>query len=808
MWLKPGTQQIFGRTKPPKKSNADGHIYYINDKKVSRQHITISVSAVKPGDGIKLYSRSQLRIIETSKFGTSIDGEERFKQETRALTKDEHTIQLGSWDQFLRVKWQPVIFAFSFTNKEYKSNNNPLASVQARLEPLDIKTTTDYVIGQTTHVVVAKRNTPKGLQALIDGKYVVTTAFVDAVVQAASAQNSDADNYIPSLFELDFDTHWPNELEYLPPAGQEPVPRSKDFFKPKVERGEIFSGHTFIFCDEGQIENLRGPITTGGGKALLYDLIWGQTTVEEFVQYVKNIAGKKGIGQFEDQNDSKGVVVVRFTQPETDEWARDFVQNVDLALNQRSVNQNEFLDAILINDARSLRKELEEDTQVSSSIPAPSRIGLATKAKPAGPNNTTHSPSELPESSAPLTTRRRARRAIATNRFKGFDQFDDFDPSEPPKAKPSLDDVPIEDIAESQYLKNPHEDFRSHSAAETQLQPDTASRKRRSPPSDKSTKDSDHMDNLFPAAAAMKKRRIESARLATTGASPSPEIDTQKPKGKAATVLDQLRKAEKKEKHVDVLELARSRREAEEEAARLDAESLRNAMEGMDVSAMRNLAHVEEMDVRPRTDISTTQVEEPDRRWDDRWNGRKNFKRFKRRGGAEAPIQGHKVIVQLEEVRKKDFGIGEEYWLESGERGGESIHETQRSIKGRKEEEDDNSEEHSFTRRRGAARRTLIKESDDEGEQVEPEVVEPPRNRRLADKVREAQDRLPRTQTPMQTAQTESEVHTTRSRGKRAAVSAAENSPPVKRTRGALPKNDKDDSGDDEKQFRFRRRRI
>jgi len=52
VWLKPGTQQIFGRTKPPEKNNADGHIYYINDKKVSRQHITISVSAVKPGDGV------------------------------------------------------------------------------------------------------------------------------------------------------------------------------------------------------------------------------------------------------------------------------------------------------------------------------------------------------------------------------------------------------------------------------------------------------------------------------------------------------------------------------------------------------------------------------------------------------------------------------------------------------------------------------------------------------------------------------------------------------------------------------------
>jgi len=84
----------------------------------------------------------------------------------------------------------------------------------------------------------------------------------------------------------------------------------------------------------------------------------------------------------------------------------------------------------------------------------------------------------------------------------------------------------------------------------------------RSPPSDKSTKDSCTIwTTFFSCRRCDEKRRIESARLATTGASPSPEIDTQKPKGKAATVLDQLRKAEKKEKHVDVLELARSRRE-------------------------------------------------------------------------------------------------------------------------------------------------------------------------------------------------------------------------------------------------------
>ena len=46
----------------------------------------------------KPHVKSTLTLEDDSKIGTTLDGE-KFKQETRTLTKDEHTIQLGSWDQ-------------------------------------------------------------------------------------------------------------------------------------------------------------------------------------------------------------------------------------------------------------------------------------------------------------------------------------------------------------------------------------------------------------------------------------------------------------------------------------------------------------------------------------------------------------------------------------------------------------------------------------------------------------------------------------------------------------------------------------
>ncbi|KAK5004283.1 hypothetical protein LTR16_003880, partial [Cryomyces antarcticus] len=49
----------------------------------------------------KLHTRSELTITDDSKIGTTLDGQKFFKS-SKVLTKDEHTIKLGSYEQVFR----------------------------------------------------------------------------------------------------------------------------------------------------------------------------------------------------------------------------------------------------------------------------------------------------------------------------------------------------------------------------------------------------------------------------------------------------------------------------------------------------------------------------------------------------------------------------------------------------------------------------------------------------------------------------------------------------------------------------------
>ena len=165
------------------------------------------------------------------------------------------------------------------------------------------------------------------------------------------------------------------------------------------------------------------------------------------------------------------------------------------------------------------------------------------------------------------------------------------------------------------------------------------------------------MDQILPAAAAMKRRKIEEQEEATRNGMSM----------KSSLVSPQEAPAEKikPKKEVNIQEVVRERREAEEDAIRREEESLRESLDGMHVEDMKNLAVVEEMDILDRSDRPRNQTNgNSNSRWDDAWNGRKNFKKFRRRGDGAPARRGHSVIVPLEEAKKKDFGIGEEYWLE------------------------------------------------------------------------------------------------------------------------------------------------
>lgn len=184
-------------------------------------------------------------------------------------------------------------------------------------------------------------------------------------------------------------------------------------------------------------------------------------------------------------------------------------------------------------------------------------------------------------------------------------------------------------------------------------------RKRSFPPSDE---DEEKMvDNLLPAAAAMKRRKIEEQEEARRkGISVNSSLG--KPQSKIEP--EKAERPKKKKKEIDIQEVVRERREAEEEAARRDEDSLRENIEGMNVEGMKNLAVVEEMQIPARTTKSHQDKGGSDSRWDEQWNGRKNFKKFRRHGETAQARRGQSVIVPLEEFKKKDFGIGDEYWLE------------------------------------------------------------------------------------------------------------------------------------------------
>lgn len=242
-----------------------------------------------------------------------------------------------------------------------KGGKDPLVVYRNRLEDLDIKAIIPYLIEKTTHVVCSKRNTAKGLQALINAKYIVTESFIDAITFATTPGDLDEPESLSPL-EEDFDSNWPNAMDHLPPKSKEPNERPKEFFNPNPERINIFEGYTFIFCDQIQFETLEAPVLNGGGKAHLFSLDPGNTTVEQLLRNVKDKAGEKDLGEFSDGSVGKGVVLVRFRgKKEYQDWAIELGDQLAIALNQRMIEQSEFMDAILENNTDNLRKPLQEE---------------------------------------------------------------------------------------------------------------------------------------------------------------------------------------------------------------------------------------------------------------------------------------------------------------------------------------------------------------------------------------------------------------------------------------------------------------
>lgn len=341
----------------------------------------------------------------------------------------------GKADPVFRIKWLPIVLSFSFSSKDSKGGKDPLQATQSRLEDLDIKSILPYVNGKTTHVVSSKRNTAKGLQALIDGKHIVDDSFIDALIFATTPGDLDEPESL-CLLEEDFDANWPDELDHLPAKSKEPNERPKEFFRPNPERISIFEGYTFIFFDQVQFDTLQAPVHGGRGEALYFPLELGKTSADELIRYVKNAAEEKGLGEFEDGSEGKGVVLVRFRGKRGfEEWATQLGDQLAVAVDQRMIEQSEFMDAILENSASKLRRPLPEEEQGMIHTVQPRHWCLhkrlttvdATSTGPlAARNDEQEERLAQPESGQTISKRGRTRGLIKA-RFKGFDDESDDD---------------------------------------------------------------------------------------------------------------------------------------------------------------------------------------------------------------------------------------------------------------------------------------------------------------------------------------------------------------------------------------------
>lgn len=339
--------------------------------------------------------------------------------------------------------------------------------------------------------------------------------------------------------------------------------------------------------------------------------------------------------------------------------------------------------------------------------------------------------------SPPPTTqpKSRIRRTVVQSRFK----IDDFDESQIPKRR-VLDPSPEPEEEPASAYPSQAQPQSSAMQVDSQSlfindsqtgpqsgQPSQTLGKRRAAAMDEDEDEDDTanmVDSLLPAANAMKKRRLaEQAAGRGTFSLPKPadiEAESSTTKAKKKRVV---------EKEIDVRGAARSHAqtldaERNERRHQTQAEDGEGTFpEDEEIAALRDLAIIEDMEVKPR--VRATSNEENANEWDERWNGRRNFKKFtKARRGARGTDgdsgvsnTGRKIIVPLEEVKRKDFGIGEEYWLESsatksGKKGKDSQGRSQTQRQSQ-----------SQTQAQGAAHRVTRADLDERMQQAEDDVI-------------------------------------------------------------------------------------
>lgn len=233
----------------------------------------------------------------------------------------------------------------------------------------------------------------------------------------------------------------------------------------------------------------------------------------------------------------------------------------------------------------------------------------------------------------------------------------------------------------------------------------------------------DEEPEIAPVAAALKRRRLaDEADRRRRGvstppptAAPPPQVATPSPVAKEEPTNTKGRgKKIKKEEKVDIIEVARHRREQADAEAKAERESYQQQDSQLDVKKVQSLTLFDAMPLRTKpAPVRTARADESEH-WEDKWNTMKNFKKFRRRPGADHSTRGfEKVIVPLEVAKTRDFGLGDGLWETESQR--------KKKTKGKSRDTQDTSQAAELQRRSRnavsqAARRVLASEPEEDSD--------------------------------------------------------------------------------------------
>jgi len=228
---------------------------------------------------------------------------------------------------------------------------------------------------------------------------------------------------------------------------------------------------------------------------------------------------------------------------------------------------------------------------------------------------------------------------------------------------------------------------------------------------------------------------------------------------------------------------------------------------------MQALAITEEIEIKPRIAPLRAERADESERWEDRWNGRKNFKKFRRRGAPPVNVRDMgRIIIPLEEAKVKAAGVGDEYWGEERE----SVRESQ-NLHAKKSQ--------SKSQTKAKAKEILASEPEQDSDDSLPPVEKLPSLPRTRNPTKQKEasvvisssssfsDEEPITRTRGKEKEKEKLTDKTSERGNKRPAAAPLVKGPAKKvmtggaSRGKKKEKEKDDSdSEDELKFRFRRR--